>query len=234
MMLKIDSFLQYEDGPVQTGVMYVCSDTPFHLEGRVDLSIFGSVFIGSVRVTDTRLVTKLPRATPVVIEEYSGVVINTLQRPVVHPKSVGVAPIPDMEDAAVRQMEAYFEVWAAKRGLTGSEGLFSEDVLRLAGRQAQNSPDDDNGSENFNFHDDDDLEPDTPLADPFFPDEPEYQNSVAESESLSDLAQVTPPEKSVAYSTSPADNKNDEKIDERVENDQDSQVQTTIQSAESQ
>jgi hypothetical protein len=194
-MIKISNFLKYSGEDFVQGNMYTDVKKAV-VQGRIEFSAFGTVYLNGVAIKDTRVTIKLAKPTEVSTAKDSAILFHGTPPQLEHPVSEPLPPVPDMEDEQIRMMHRLFEQWAMSRGLR-AEGEGDS--------PSPNYPGDDGDIEDEDL-DPDDWDIDVPLVDPdnvqridtasradsLESDGDISSDAVANSESLSELAQVTP------------------------------------------
>lgn len=193
-MLKIQDFLKYEGDEVRQGVLY-SKGCPFVVQGKVDFTVFGTVRLNGVVVSNTRMSVKLQKVSELVLDKDSAMLFHQVPSVVRHPIGEILPEVPEMQDEQIRMMHRLFESWVIARGLP-AEGEGDSPSPMVEG---------DEMSIDEEYDDYDDIPLDTPLVDPLFEEksgqeaadshesDAESSSAVANSESLSELAQVTQP-----------------------------------------
>lgn len=134
-MRKIIDNLKYEGGNVHPHFLYVYGSTPMILQGKVHFQAIGSITMNGVKIVNQDMMVELAKPTEFKILKDSAILFHStpsLAKDI--PAFTPVPPVPDMMDAAERQMRMMFEQWAKDRGLvsdnepTGAEQEFDDDL----------------------------------------------------------------------------------------------------------
>lgn len=117
-MKKIVDFLTYEGGEILPHVMYTGQGSDIVVEGKIDITTFGTVIMNGIKVTNTSLFAMLNKPMHIKLQKDSAILFNKVPAvPKQLDEHVPVPDIPDMDDEKEQQMYSMFNEWAIKRGL---------------------------------------------------------------------------------------------------------------------
>lgn len=117
-MKKLIECCEYDGGDVKAHHLYVSGSKDIILTGKVNFSVFGTVRMNGVKISDTSVYVELSKPTVFDVQKDSAILFNQVPVPYVEREMpIPVEDVPDYGDLARQQMYNMFDEWMASKGV---------------------------------------------------------------------------------------------------------------------